>query len=73
MVLEFDGRSDALMHPFDQSGRRHMEYVRERCSFDDLLLEQIFATFDEFYPASVGGDGRDVHDPAFAAPEAVDG
>ena len=67
MALDFDGSEDALMHPFDQSGRRHMEYVRQRGSFDDLPLEQIFATFDELYPTS---DGGDVDDPAFAASEA---
>src|SRR6516164_4777650 len=27
--LEFDGAVDALLHPFDQAGRRHMEYVRD--------------------------------------------
>ncbi len=49
-VLEFDGTADALMHPFDQAGNRHMEYVRERGSFDDLPLDQIQADFAEFYP-----------------------
>ena len=29
-VLEWDGHGDALMHPYDESGRRHMEYVRDR-------------------------------------------
>ena len=28
-VLEFDGRSDALLHPYDESGNRHMEYVAD--------------------------------------------
>src|SRR5262249_11732103 len=27
--LEFDGRSDSLMHPFDRAGRRHMEYLTD--------------------------------------------
>jgi len=49
--LEFDLTNGALMHPFDTHGRRHMEYVRERGSFDDLPLEAIFETFDELYPA----------------------
>ncbi|EED31814.1 transglutaminase domain protein [gamma proteobacterium NOR5-3] len=56
--LEFDAVHGALMHPYDTSGRRHMEYVRERGSFNDLPLEAIFKTFDEVYPA-------------IAAPEAV--
>ena len=42
-----DGR--ALMHPFDERGNRHMEYVRQRGSFDDLPLQQIFDTFVEMY------------------------
>ena len=35
-VLEFDGTADALMHPYDDAGNRHMEYVASRGSFDDL-------------------------------------
>ena len=53
-VLEFDGTHDALMHPFDQSGNRHMEYVLSRGSFDDLPLDEIFATFAEKYPTFTG-------------------
>ncbi len=52
-VLEFDGTSDALLHPFDTSGQRHMEYVTQRGSFADLPFEQIMATFDEVYGPSV--------------------
>ena len=39
-VLEFDGTDDALMHAFDQAGNRHMEYVNQRGSFDDLPLDR---------------------------------
>jgi transglutaminase-like putative cysteine protease len=49
-VLEFDPDQDTLMHPFDQHGRQHMEYLRQRGSFDDLPLDEIFATFLEIYP-----------------------
>jgi transglutaminase-like putative cysteine protease len=55
-ALEFDASRGALMHPYDRSGRRHMEYVRERGSFDDLPLEAIFATFDEVYPDMAAAD-----------------
>jgi transglutaminase-like putative cysteine protease len=48
-ALEFDGTNDALMHPFDERGNRHMEYVHQRGSFDDLPLEQIFDTFIDIY------------------------
>ena len=49
-TLDFDGTDDALMHPFDKTGNRHMEYVNQRGSFDDLPLEQIFSDFAELYP-----------------------
>lgn len=59
-VLEFDGEHDALMHPFDEAGNRHMEYVRQRGTFHDLPLDEIFATFAELYPrqatANMGAD-----------------
>ncbi len=55
-VLEFDGTDDALMHPFDVAGNRHMEYVKQRGSFDDLPFDEIFADFDEFYPSALSGD-----------------
>lgn len=48
-VLEFDGLSDSLMHPFDEEGRRHMEYVNQRGTFDELPLAEIQADFAEIY------------------------
>lgn len=53
-VLEFDGTDDALMHPFDQGGNRHMEYVRQRGSFDDLPLDRIVSDFAEIYGERFG-------------------
>lgn len=58
-ALEFDGTDDALMHPYDRAGNRHMEYVRERGSYDDLPLVQIIADFDDIY-----GDRFGRTDPA---------
>jgi len=55
-VLEFDGVSDALMHPFDTSGNRHMEYVRQRGSFVDLPFDEIMAAFDEAYGSDPTGE-----------------
>ena len=48
-VLDFDGRSDALLHPHDEAGNRHMEYVANRGIHRDLPLDEIFATFDQLY------------------------
>ncbi|KCZ83068.1 hypothetical protein HAD_15312 [Hyphomonas adhaerens MHS-3] len=58
-ALEFDPVEGALMHPFDESGRRHMEYVRERGSYLDLPLAEMFRTFAEVYPGwEIGPDGE---------------
>lgn len=58
-VLDFDGTADALMHPFDEAGNRHMEYVNARGSFDDLPLEQIQADFAVIYKDWHGGPTDD--------------
>ena len=71
-TLEFDGTADALMHPFDKAGNRHMEYVRQRGSFDDLPLDEILADFAEIYgwtvghPSSGWGSAEAAGDDAFA-------
>jgi transglutaminase-like putative cysteine protease len=49
--LEFAGRSDSLYHPYDREGRRHMEYVAHRGSFDDVPLELITEELARLYPA----------------------
>jgi transglutaminase-like putative cysteine protease len=48
--LEFDGLDDSLFHPYDRSGRRHMEYVRERGVYLDVPVADIVAIFERFYP-----------------------
>ncbi len=68
-VLEFDGTADALMHPYDQAGNRHMEYVRQRGSFDDLPLAEMQRDFAEIYGDSFGGSSGSAEaagDGAFA-------
>ena len=61
-VLEFDGEHDALMHPYDEAGNRHMEYVRQRGTYQDLPLQEILATFAEVYPSTFS---ERPDDPAF--------
>jgi hypothetical protein len=51
LPLEFDRRSDSLYHPFDRAGHRHMEYVAQRGSFDDVPLARMVADFATLYPA----------------------
>jgi len=50
LPLEFDGRSDSLYHPFDRQGHRHMEYVADHGSFDDVPLERITSDLIRLYP-----------------------
>lgn len=47
--LDFDGTSDAIFHAFTSDGRRYMEYVRDRGSYDDLPLEEMLATLRDVY------------------------
>ena len=56
MPLEFDGQHDALLHPYTADGRDHMEYVRERGSFDELPLDEILEEFRATYPGMFGAD-----------------
>ena len=51
LPIEFDGVHDSLYHPVDRAGRRHMEYVRQHGSFDDMPLARIVADFAASYPA----------------------
>ncbi|MEE3000395.1 MAG: transglutaminase family protein [Pseudomonadota bacterium] len=47
--LEFDGKSEALFHEFDQAGNKHMEYVHERGTYFDVPMNEIKETFKTFY------------------------
>jgi transglutaminase-like putative cysteine protease len=61
---EFDGTADALLQPFDGEGRRHMEYVKDRGSFDDVPFEEMMRVFDEIYGGDFG-DAPHESDPVF--------
>jgi transglutaminase-like putative cysteine protease len=50
--IEFDGQTDALLHPFTGDGSRHMEYVRDHGCFDDLPLDDIASALRAAYPIS---------------------
>jgi transglutaminase-like putative cysteine protease len=52
--LEFDGRADAIYHPFDLQGHRHMEYLAHRGEFRDVPIDQIRATFQNAYTFDAG-------------------
>ena len=64
--VDFDGQSDALMHPFTSEGTRHMEYVHDHGSFDDLPLNRILSALDQTYGRMTAA--ARVPDDAFVAP-----
>jgi len=39
--LEFDGLADSMYHPYDEEGRRHMEFLRTHGEFDDLPYDLV--------------------------------
>jgi hypothetical protein len=43
--LEFDGRTDSILHPYDRKDRRHMEYLVDRGTYADVPVGKIIATF----------------------------
>ena len=49
-ALDWDGRADALLHPYDAAGRRHMEYVLDRGPSADVPADAIMETFERCYP-----------------------
>ena len=53
LPLDWDGRTDSLYHPYDREGRRHMEYVHQRGTFDDMPLPLIAADIEATYPGWV--------------------
>ncbi len=48
--LDFDGKTDALLHPFDAKGNKHMEYTCDHGHFADVPYERILAIFRTHYP-----------------------
>lgn len=66
LPLEWDGRGDSLYHPFDASGQRHMEYVAQRGSFDEVPLAAIVESFRATYPGW-GDEGRALQGADFQA------
>lgn len=48
--LDWDGVTDSLYHPFDLSGRRHMEYLAYRGVFADIPFDEIRSAFRHYYP-----------------------
>jgi len=48
--LEFDGSHDSLFHEFDEQGKRHMEYVSDHGSYNDVPYDMLFTAYRRYYP-----------------------
>ncbi len=48
--LEFDGRADAVLHPFDRDDRQHMEYLRARGTYADVPIDILMPAMLQAYP-----------------------
>lgn len=53
VALDFDGETDALLHPFDTQGRRHMEYVAYRGKYADVPAEMLSRAMIDNYGEDV--------------------
>ena len=64
LPLDFNGIDDSIYHPFDRGGQRHMEYLRQHGSFDDVPLNCMRADFARVYPGWRAG-GRELKNADF--------
>jgi transglutaminase-like putative cysteine protease len=53
--LEFDGQSDSLYHPFDEEGRRHMEFIQVHGEFDDVPYDLVVDGIKTAHPRLFAG------------------
>lgn len=47
--LEFDGESDAVLQPFDSTGRQFMQYLTHRGVHDDFPYEEMMRVWKQMY------------------------
>ena len=52
-LVEFDGRSDAVLPATDLSGRPHFEYVREIGTYADVPYDEIIEAFRRVYAGAL--------------------
>ncbi|CAM3719847.1 transglutaminase-like domain-containing protein [Parendozoicomonas haliclonae] len=48
--LEFNGREDSIFHEYSTDGSRHMEYLADHGTFDDVPFDFIVKSIAEAYP-----------------------
>lgn len=76
LPLDWDGETDSLLHAFDASGQRHMEYLCYHGFFADLPYETLEACFLKEYakayePGGEFAEGGDFYAEAAAIGHAV--
>src|SRR5579871_3033787 len=64
--LDFDGHTDALLHPFDGEGRTYMQYIADHGAFHDVPAKFLMREMARDYAGLVGEDhsGRDMEKEA---------
>lgn len=55
--LEFNGKDDSVFHPYNRSGDKFMEYIRDHGQFADFPLEKMIRAFKQGYPHLYNRDG----------------
>ncbi|MFJ6677192.1 transglutaminase family protein [Actinosynnema sp. NPDC091369] len=55
--LEFDGVHDSLHHPFDEDGRKSMEFLVDHGGFDDLPYEFVMDQMRTNHPDFLDAEG----------------
>ncbi|WP_324784671.1 transglutaminase-like domain-containing protein [Streptomyces sp. H51] len=55
--LEFDGTADSVHHPFDDQGRKNMEFVADHGGFDDVPYEFVMSQMRRKHPRFLDGSG----------------
>ena len=48
--LDFDGRHDAMLQPYDKQGNRYLEYIHQHGVFEDFPYERCIATLKQRHP-----------------------
>jgi hypothetical protein len=56
--LEFDGSTDAVLQPYDEQAKAHMEVVREHGVFDDLPYDRVVTGLRRAHPRIFEGSTR---------------
>lgn len=57
LPLDFDGASDAMMHPYNARNERHMEYLKDRGIHADFPHQNFVDDMRRYYPQLVGTRG----------------